>query len=46
MLRFDLATSRSTQAIDGSDRFTSRVSRDGLLLVSVAHTTAAIFLGE
>ena len=46
MLRFDLATSRRTQAIDITDRFTSRAWPDGLLLATVEHTTAAIFLGE
>lgn len=46
MLRFELTTSRRTQAIDVTERFTSRRWPDGLLLVSVEHTTAAIFLGE
>ena len=46
MLRFDLASSRSTQAIDVTHLFTTREWPDGLLLVSVEHTTAAIFLGE
>lgn len=46
MLRFELSTSRRTQAIDVTDLFTSRAWPDGLLLVSVEHTTAAIFLGE
>jgi secondary thiamine-phosphate synthase enzyme len=46
VLRFDLATSRRTQAIDVTNLFTSRAWPDGLLLVSVEHTTAAIFLGE
>lgn len=46
MLRFDLSTSRRTQAIDVTSRFTAREWPDGLLLASVEHTTAAIFLGE
>ena len=46
MLRFELATSRRTQAIDITHLFTSREWPDGLLLASVEHTTAAIFLGE
>ena len=46
MLRFDLSTSRRTQAIDVTSLFTSRDWPEGLLLVSVEHTTAAIFLGE
>ncbi len=46
MLRFELSTSRPTQAIDITHLFTSREWPDGLLLASVEHTTAAIFLGE
>lgn len=46
MLRFDLATSRHTQAIDITDLFSAREWPDGLLLLSVEHTTAALFLGE
>mgnify|MGYP001828885948 CR=1 FL=1 len=46
MLRFDLSTSRRTQAIDVTHLFTSREWPDGLLLLSVEHTTAAVFLGE
>ena len=46
MLRFDLSTSRPTQAIDITHLFTDREWPDGLLLASVEHTTAAIFLGE
>jgi secondary thiamine-phosphate synthase enzyme len=46
MLRFELTTSRPTQAIDITHLFTSRAWPDGLLLVSVEHTTAAVFLGE
>ena len=46
MLRFELRTDRSTQAIDVTHLFTRHVWPDGLLLVSVEHTTAAIFLGE
>jgi secondary thiamine-phosphate synthase enzyme len=46
MLRFSLATSRRTQAIDITHLFESRTWPDGLLLVSVEHTTAALFLGE
>ena len=46
MLRIDLSTSRRTQAIDVTHLFASREWPDGLLLVSVEHTTAAIFLGE
>ncbi|RKY16757.1 MAG: YjbQ family protein [Planctomycetota bacterium] len=46
MLRFDLSTSRPTQAIDITHLFASREWPDGLLLASVEHTTAAIFLGE
>ena len=46
MLRFDLSTDRRSQAIDVTHLFTSRSWPEGLLLVSVEHTTAAIFLGE
>jgi len=46
MLRFELQTTRSTEAIDVSHLFESRSWPDGLLLLSVEHTTAAIFLGE
>jgi secondary thiamine-phosphate synthase enzyme len=46
MFRFELATSRSTEAIDITHLFDSRSWPDGLLLVSVEHTTAAILLGE
>ena len=46
MLRFDLSTSRRTQALDITHLFAGREWPDGLLLVSVEHTTAAIFLGE
>ena len=46
MLRFELQTTRSTEAIDVSHLFESRTWPDGLLLLSVEHTTAAIFLGE
>ena len=46
MLRFDLSTSRRTQALDVTSLFTSREWPDGLLLVTVEHTTAAVFLGE
>ena len=46
MLRFALSTSRRTQAIDVTGLFTDREWPDGLLLASVEHTTAAIFLGE
>lgn len=46
MLRLALATSRPIEAIDITDRLTSRRWPDGLLLVSVEHTTTALFLGE
>ena len=46
MHRFDLSTSRRTQAIDITHLFSGREWPDGLLLVSVEHTTAAVFLGE
>jgi secondary thiamine-phosphate synthase enzyme len=46
MLRFDLTTRRAIEAIDVTHLFTGREWPDGLLLVSVEHTTAAIFLGE
>ena len=46
MLRFDHTTRRRTQAIDITHLFTSREWPAGLLLVTVEHTTAAIFLGE
>jgi len=46
MLRFELSTSRRTQALDVTSLFTSREWPDGLLLVTVEHTTAAVFLGE
>jgi secondary thiamine-phosphate synthase enzyme len=46
VFRFELSTERPTQAIDVTHLFTTREWPDGLLLVSVEHTTAAIFLGE
>ncbi len=46
MLRFELSTSRPTQAIDVTHLFDARAWPDGILLASVEHTTAAIFLGE
>jgi len=46
MHRFDLATSRHTQALDITHLFSGRAWPDGLLLVTVEHTTAALFLGE
>ena len=46
LLRLELSSSRSRQAIDITHLFTSRTWPDGLLLVSVEHTTAALFLGE
>lgn len=46
MHRFELSTTRSTEAIDVTHLFDSRSWPDGLLLVTVEHTTAAIFLGE
>jgi secondary thiamine-phosphate synthase enzyme len=41
-----VATSRPIEAIDITDELTRRRWPDGLLLVSVEHTTAALFLGE
>ena len=46
MLRLALATKRPIQALDVTSLFSSRAWPDGLLLASVEHTTAAIFLGE
>ena len=46
MLRFELASTRPTEAIDVTYLFDSRSWPDGLLLVSLEHTTAALFLGE
>jgi secondary thiamine-phosphate synthase enzyme len=46
VLRFELATGQRTQAVDISHLFNAREWPDGLLLVSVEHTTAAVFLGE
>jgi secondary thiamine-phosphate synthase enzyme len=46
LLRLELPTTRRTQAVDITHLFTSRLWPDGLLLVSVEHTTAALFLGE
>jgi secondary thiamine-phosphate synthase enzyme len=46
VLRFEVASSRPRQAIDITGLFTARTWPDGLLLVTVEHTTAAIFLGE
>ena len=46
MHRFELSTTRSTEAIDVTHLFDSRSWPDGLLLATVEHTTAAIFLGE
>ncbi|MFV2064718.1 MAG: secondary thiamine-phosphate synthase enzyme YjbQ [Chloroflexota bacterium] len=46
VIRIELASSRRTEAIDVTHLFASRTWPDGLLAVSVEHTTAAIFLGE
>ncbi len=46
MIRFEVPTTRPIEAIDVTHLFTSRAWPDGLLAVSVEHTTAAIFLGE
>jgi secondary thiamine-phosphate synthase enzyme len=46
VIHFELATSRPIQAIDVTHLFTARRWPEGVLLVSVEHTTAAIFLGE
>lgn len=46
MLRFEISTERDVQAIDVTHLFTARAWPDGLLLASVEHTTAALFLGE
>ncbi len=46
MLRLELSTTRPTEAIDITHLFDARSWPDGLLLASVEHTTAAIFLGE
>jgi secondary thiamine-phosphate synthase enzyme len=46
VIRFELATTRRTEAIDVTSYFSSRAWPDGLLIASVEHTTAAIFLGE
>ena len=46
MLRFDLTTAQRTQALDITALFTARRWPDGVLVASVEHTTAAIFLGE
>lgn len=45
-LRFQISTNRHTQAVDITHLFDSRTWPDGLLMMSVEHTTAAIFLGE
>jgi secondary thiamine-phosphate synthase enzyme len=46
LIRFEFSTDRRTQAIDITHLFTARAWPDGLLVASVEHTTAAIFLGE
>jgi secondary thiamine-phosphate synthase enzyme len=46
MLRLALSSKRPIQAIDVTSLFGSRAWPDGMLLASVEHTTAAIFLGE
>jgi secondary thiamine-phosphate synthase enzyme len=46
VLRLELQTTRPVQAIDITERLTSRRWPDGVLLVSVEHTTAALLLGE
>jgi secondary thiamine-phosphate synthase enzyme len=46
VLRLEVVTSRARQALDVTHLFTSRPWPDGALLVSVEHTTAALFLGE
>jgi secondary thiamine-phosphate synthase enzyme len=46
VLRLKLETSRRIQAIDITSQLSARRWPDGLLLVSVEHTTAALFLGE
>jgi secondary thiamine-phosphate synthase enzyme len=46
VLRLEVRTTRAVEAIDITDRVASRRWPDGLLLVSVEHTTAAVILGE
>jgi secondary thiamine-phosphate synthase enzyme len=46
MSHLTVATERSIQAIDLTDRLTDRRWPDGVLLLSVPHTTAALIIGE
>jgi secondary thiamine-phosphate synthase enzyme len=46
MTRIEITTDRPVQALDVTERITSRVWPDGYLLLSVPHTTAALVLGE
>jgi secondary thiamine-phosphate synthase enzyme len=46
VLRFELHTRRTIEAIDVTQLLASRRWPDGLLLATVEHTTAAMFLGE
>jgi secondary thiamine-phosphate synthase enzyme len=46
LLRLQLASTRRRQALDITHLFAERRWPDGVLLASVEHTTAALFLGE
>ena len=46
LLRLKLASTRRRQALDITHLFAARRWPDGVLLASVEHTTAALFLGE
>jgi len=46
MRSIDIATERAIQALDVTDRVTTRRWPNGFLLLSVPHTTAALILGE
>jgi secondary thiamine-phosphate synthase enzyme len=46
VFRIGVATSRPIEAVDITSLLTSRRWPDGLLVVSVEHTTAALMLGE
>lgn len=46
MSSLTVATTRAVEAIDITDRVAARRWPDGLLLVSVPHTTTALVLGE
>lgn len=46
MKKIEVATERSVQALDITDRISAEAWPDGWLILSVPHTTAALIIGE